>query len=109
MVHRDRVYRITKIEFEEELYKKLEEHTWTPCTAFEYDGLTFFNDSFSPDGAQEYAVFMGDDQVESLTVSWMKKGELKKYVARIREAPEVFARSCRPKSDHPEGYCHLCA
>jgi hypothetical protein len=38
------------------------------------NGYLFLNDSFSPDGAQEYAVFKISNgqfiQIESITVSW---------------------------------------
>jgi hypothetical protein len=35
----------------------------------------FLNDSFSEDGAQEYAVVRDGRQIESLTVSWMARAE----------------------------------
>ena len=38
--------------------------------------LLFLNDSFSEDGAQEYAVVRQGRQIEALTVSWMSRAEL---------------------------------
>src|SRR6266446_7026540 len=55
----------------EELTEKLTQHTWTLCACFEYQKLLLANDSFSEDGAQEYAVYHEGREIESLTVSWM--------------------------------------
>lgn len=82
MMHTTRRFQIADVASVEELAKKLHEHTWTLCTAFRVGDLVLANDSTSPDGAQEYAVFrpLKDSaghykQIESLTVSWFESEE----------------------------------
>lgn len=70
MIHRKRRFLVTHVESAEELAEMLSEQTWTLCTAFEHRGLLFLNDSFSEDGAQEYAAVRAGEQIESITFSW---------------------------------------
>ena len=72
MIHKNRLYAIADVPTAAELARELRRCTWTSCTGFRLGGLLVVNDSFSPDGAQEYAVFQEKSmlQVESLTVSW---------------------------------------
>ena len=59
-----------------QLVTALCDQTWTTCQGFSWSGLLLLNDSFSADGAQEYAVIRGGRQIESLTVSWMTAADL---------------------------------
>lgn len=85
MLHHHRKFAATVVPSIRELTEKLTEHTWTLCTCFEYQGLLLANDSFSGDGAQEYAVYKEGRQIESLTVSWMTR-------ERIQEVIEALLR-----------------
>ena len=79
MIHSNRLFAITTIDDPLDLAVKLTEYSWTLCTGFSCQGLLFLNDSFSEDGAQEFAVILPDDeghgyvsghQVESIAFSW---------------------------------------
>jgi hypothetical protein len=80
MMHDKRRFSIAQVDYLEFLAKKLFEMTWCCCNGFDCQGLRVLNDSTSPDGAQEYAIFKkvpGSDrweQIESLTVSWYESG-----------------------------------
>ena len=80
MIHHHRTFGVGVVGSLDELVEKLTEHTWTLCTCFAYQGLLFANDSFSEDGAQEYAVYKEDRQIESLTVSWMTRESLREVI-----------------------------
>lgn len=75
MLHQHRRFGVITVQSVGELVENLTEHTWTLCTGFSLQGLLFLNDSFSEDGAQEYAVVRDGRQIESLTVSWMSRAE----------------------------------
>ena len=94
----------------EELTEKLTEHTWTLCTCFAYQGLLLANDSFSEDGAQEYAVYKDARQVESLTVSWMPQERLQQVIEALlrgeyTEYGPVAPLHTEPASEHTCGLC----
>ena len=67
----------------------LTQHTWTLCTAFTLavdpsaPVLLFLNDSFSADGAQEYAVLRDGRQIESITFSWCSRAEAYDHIAYL--------------------------
>ncbi len=106
MIHKTRRYSIAAVATLEELAEKLAEYSWTLCTGFLSEGLLVVNDAFSPDGAQEFAVFRCPfsleelraestpelDQIESLTCSWMKPAEIAENLAALAgkaPAPEL--------------------
>jgi hypothetical protein len=110
MIHRHRVYRVTAVDDTEELATKLTEHCWTLCTAFQLRDLIFANDSFSADGAQEYAVVRNGRQVESLTVSWCTKAGLAQMLAELVDGTLGDDYGAAPlRIDHPDGPCAHCA
>ena len=82
MIHTNRVYQLVDdVSDIATLAETLTQHTWTRCTAFELRTspdaapLLFLNDSFSEDGAQEYAVVREGRQIESVTFSWCSRAE----------------------------------
>ena len=83
MLHHHRRFAVTVVSSMGELTEKLTQHTWTLCTCFEYRGLLLANDSFSGDGAQEYAVYKEARQIESLTVSWMTQERLQEVIEAL--------------------------
>lgn len=113
MLHKRRRFRVTEIESVDDLCEKLTQHTWTLCTGFrlrdEGQTLLFLNDSTSEDGAQEYAVFIGDRQVESITFGWCtleRAGELLRAVLAGHVVDMgSFELRLDESSDH---VCHLC-
>ncbi len=59
MIHTKRVWSVSEVESAEKLAEMLTEHTWTLCAGFVVVGhpeYLFLNDSFSEDGAGEFAV-----------------------------------------------------
>lgn len=112
MIHKHRRYRVVEVPSATELATKLSEYTWCGCNGFSIGDLVFLNDSFSADGAQEYAVFRGSRQIESLTASWMKPAELEGAIRRLLETHDdtkPFESNFTPRTDHPEGTCVYCA
>lgn len=116
MIHAKRPFSITDMATAEGLAEKLTKHSWTLCTGFRFGGHLFLNDSFSEDGAVEYAVIRESDgvQVESITFGWCTEAQAVEYIKRVVEAPDAEdARAFPPKvtqvRQHPAGSCPLCA
>jgi hypothetical protein len=112
MIHHQRRFAVTVIDSIEELVRQLTQYTWTLCTCLEYQGLFLANDSFSEDGAQEYAVYKEGRQIESLTVSWMTPTALQKVIEGLLrgefEEIEILPRhqlQTEPASEHRCGLC----
>lgn len=108
MMHKSRAHSLTTIATLDDLTEKLTDHTWTTCTGFAWRSLVILNDSTGPDGAQEYAIVKGGVQVESLTVSWMKRERLAEILTRLdaEEPTDTYGRvEVRP---HPKGSCAAC-
>lgn len=80
MVHRERRYCVVGVDSVEELAGRLTEHTWCGCNGFRLGDLLFLNDSFSPDGAQEFGVVRDGVQFESITFSWCSRTEAERYI-----------------------------
>ncbi len=120
MLHKNRVFRVVNrashgnlITTPNELAHILYDHTWCLCSGFQIDHLVFLNDSTSPDGAQEYAVFdiFAKKQIESLTVSWYDNVyKLEKEISSLLKSNEhhILHRDM-PSLNHPEGSCMHCA
>jgi hypothetical protein len=112
MIHHQRQFAVTIVSSLEELTEHLTAHTCTLCTCFAYQGLLLANDSFSEDGAQEYAVYKEGRQIESLTVSWMTRESLQEVIEGLLsgayEALEF--RPIQPLRTEPasEHSCALC-
>ncbi len=117
MIHRNRIFQIVEgVTDIGSLAESLTQHTWTLCTAFKLvtssdtPPLFFLNDSFSENGAQEYAVIRGGRQVESITFSWCSRAEAHNHIdylvqggggdygavdARLESAEEHLCPLCR--------------
>ena len=75
MIHTNRVFGVKTILDIKTLANEMYHYTWTGCTGYRLSEYLFLNDSFSPDGAQEFAVYRISDgkfiQIESITIfSW---------------------------------------
>jgi hypothetical protein len=112
MIHHQRVFGVTVIDDLAALVEQLTDRTWTLCTCFAYQGLLLANDSFSEDGAQEYAVYKDGRQIESLTVSWMTRESLREVIQGLQEGafPVLEFRPHHPLQTEPasEHSCALC-
>ncbi len=110
MLHHHRRFAVTVVPSIEELTEKLTQHTWTLCTCFAYHGLLLANDSFSEDGAQEYAVYKEARQIETLTVSWMTQERLHKVVEALLRGEYTEYGPVAPLHTEParEHTCSLC-
>lgn len=86
-------------------------NSWCLCNGFRFRHLLLLNDSFSEDGAQEFAVFdtRSGDQVDSLTVSWMTEVDLCEKLQDMLQWPEGDNLEGNEPLPHPEGPCSFCA
>lgn len=112
MLHARRAFQIHEFTDMREVARKLVETTWTLCSGFKCDGLILVNDSTSENGAQEYAVFHGEQQIESLTVSWMESADqLYEILEKLSKDPKSGVRMGKHKLlTHPDGEsCRYCA
>jgi hypothetical protein len=110
MIHNKREYTVKRIETREELADKLVNYVWCGCNGWLYGDMAFLNDSFSGDGAQEYAVFRNGVQIESITFGWCKLPQAIKYIAELEEGGGVDMGDTMPLIVPNEGHrCHLCA
>ena len=110
MIHHHRTFSVGVVGSLDELVDKLTTRTWTLCTCFAYQGLLLANDSFSEDGAQEYAVYKDGRQIESLTVSWMTRESLAEVIQGLQDGayPGVAFRPHHPLQTEPAS-AHSCA
>ena len=87
--------------------------TWTLCTGFalEHGGerYLFLNDSFSEDGAQEYAVLRCGRQVESVTFGWCTYERAIEIIRDILAGQVEDLGPTTPRLDHGDTHCPLCA
>lgn len=112
MIHKNRKYRIVEVASLLELAQKLAGGaTWCSCNGFTCNTLTLLNDSFSADGAQEYAVIRNGRQIESLTCSWMSVEELHATLGRLdaHGAPSLGEGKPFEIKIHDPGVCGDCA
>ncbi len=110
MLHHHRRFAVTVVPSLEELTEKLTQYTWTLCTCFEYQGLLLANDSFSEDGAQEYAVYHEGREIESLTVSWMTRARLQEVIETLLRGEYEAYGPVAPLHTEPasEHRCSVC-
>jgi hypothetical protein len=90
LIHTHRIFHIAEdLTDIAALAESLTQHTWTLCTGFKLvtdpaaPPLLFLNDSFSEDGAQEYAVVRNGRQIESITFSWCSRAEAYNHIAYL--------------------------
>ena len=113
MIHKHRTFQIaedvTRIAL---LAENLTQHTWTLCTAFKLvtapdaEPLLFLNDSFSENGAQEYAVIRDGRQIESITFSWCSQGEAYNHIAYLVRGGGIDCGPLEPRLEPAD--THLC-
>ncbi len=108
MVHKNRAFGVADIEDDVELAKKLTEQTWTLCTGFRHKGYLYLNDSFSEDGAAEYAIVREKDriQVESITFGWCDLDKALRYIREI--SADVYHECYGAVTNSVEGREHSC-
>jgi len=115
MIHSSRRFFVADVSTANELAKKLTDMTWTGCTGFrlrdDKRALLFLNDSFSGDGAQEYAVFdeATAQQIESITFSWCTEQRALEHITNLLAGGGVpFGSAGLPSLEH-RGPCRHCA
>jgi len=113
--HNSRHFRLSQIESIEELCDATWEYINCPCTAFQLGDLILACDATGPDGAQEWAAFVASKkiQVESFTVSWMKKKEwlnqLHRLVGKIKGGESFeWQKETMPIIDEVHAPCYWC-
>lgn len=113
MIHLNRKYQIKNLPSVEDLAKKLT-RSWCACQGFTVGNLLALNDAFSDDGVQEFGVFVDGEEVESITVSWMKEEEILTALRRIIEERRfdingIYCLPNRMQGHGPNNSCPLCA
>lgn len=111
MMHINRKFNVMKLESFKALAKILFNGTQCLCTGFQLGYFIFLNDSFSEDGAQEYAVIKHGVQIDSLTVSWMEsERELIDSFNDLATIPSPMVSEIENlKLDYEPGHsCYLC-
>jgi len=118
MWHKRRKFVVADVASPEELLDKFkgEVGTWCRCNGWRCQGYLWLNDSLSENGAQEYAVVREADmmQVESVTVSWMRREELGQFIRSLasQENPlhlEMVTNAIESGEEHRRSRCPLCA
>lgn len=109
MMYPKRPHKVCEVADLATLVHKLTNYTWTTCSAFSWRSLTLLNDSTGPDGAQEYAVIRASEQIESITVSWMKPDELRELLEQYERGEGAAMHKAVTLVEHPQGYCPRCA
>lgn len=117
MFETKRTYTIKKVDAAYQLADWLTQMTWCGCNGFEYNGYLFLNDSTSPDGAQEYAIYriLNNGQhkkTESVTFGWMSYQEavtwIKTRLTKDDAFPTINATVIN-LDDNPAHRCFMCA
>ena len=114
MIHTDRVFCMKEVSDIETLANQLFHYTWTGCTGCRLDDYLFLNDSFSPDGAQEFAVFRKYDgkfnQIESITiVNWrFSENHLEDVLTQAMQSQLNMGVYKLQIEDAEIHKCHLC-
>jgi hypothetical protein len=105
------------------LAHKLVDYDWTGCTAWQLDGVIYANDSTGPDGAQEYAAILieqdgrGPDgaglimgrQVETITFSWCTVDRAAEIIRQVAAGVYGMDQPITLQVDGPGHECPLCA
>jgi len=114
MIHTDRVFGVKTVYDIKTLANQLFHYTWTGCTGYRLDEYLFLNDSFSPDGSQEFAVFRKSDgkfiQIESITiVNWrFSENHLEDVLTQAMQSQLSMGSYELLLEDVSEHRCHLC-
>jgi hypothetical protein len=110
VIHRNRTFTVADVSSAEEVAQKVTEQSWTLCTGFRLCDLLFLNDSFSEDGAQEYAVIRDDRQVETITFSWTSPARALELIEWLIDGGTSDMGPFSPQiDDSPHHRCPLCA
>jgi hypothetical protein len=118
MIHHRRRFSVADIATAEELAQRVTGRTLCGCNGFRLAGYLFLNDSFSEDGAQEYAVYRVTEdgsyvQIESITFGWCSEAEALAYIREIADGTNTMtlttgeALTVQTPTEH--GRCQLCA
>ena len=115
MLHKKRSFTVEAVETAEELAKKLTQYTWCGCNGFRLGDVLYLNDSFSPDGAQEYGVVYAGKQIESITFGWCSEPQALELIKQMEQQVKdnsfnVYSdveNAIQSSTEH--GRCHLCA
>jgi len=120
MIHHRRRFNVADIDTAATLAQILTRGTQCLCSGFRVAGYLFLNDSFSEDGAQEYAVFRvasdgQHEQIESITFGWCNYAQTLDYIERIVRG-ELAVRcttggplTVQTHQEHRAQRCQLCA
>jgi hypothetical protein len=112
MIHTDRVFGVMAIPDISTLANQLFHYTWTGCTGYQLGDYLFLNDSFTPYGAQEFAVFRITDldyiQIESITIWTSNEEHLEGVLSQSMQFRMNLGTHQLLLEDVSEHRCSLC-
>ncbi len=112
MIHTDRVFGVMAIPNISTLANQLFHYTWTGCTGYQLGDYLFLNDSFTPYGAQEFAVFRITDldyvQIESITIWTSNEEHLEGVLSQSMQSGMNLGTHQLLLEDVSEHRCYLC-
>jgi hypothetical protein len=112
MIHIDRVFGVQYVSDIKTLANQLFHYTWTGCTGYQLNEYLFLNDSFTPFGAQEFAVFRITDldyiQIESITVWNSNEEHLEGILSQSMQSKMNLGTYQLKLEDVLEHCCNLC-
>lgn len=115
MIHSKRRFSVLDVQDAEELADKLTQHVWCGCCGFRHAGLLYLNDSTSPDGAGEWAIFdeQSGVQIDSVTFGWMDTADEALETIRLLSSGNLrtpMSEDSVPRIETPDehGSCPLC-
>lgn len=110
VIHAKRRFAVSVVESAEQLAEKLTEYYWTRCTGFQLFGLLFLNDSFSEDGAQEWAVYRAGCQLDTVTFSWCSRDRALEIIQNLLKREGEGSSGVLPRTEPADqhGSCPLC-
>jgi hypothetical protein len=112
MIHTDRVFGVQYVSTIKTLANQLFQYTWKCCTGYQLGDYLFLNDSLTPYGAQEFAVFRITNldyiQIESIAVWTSNEEHLKGVLSQSIKSRMNFGTYQLKLEDVLEHRCNLC-
>jgi hypothetical protein len=114
MIHTDRVFGVMAIPDIKTLTRKMYHWRYNSCEGYQQGKHLFLNDSSSPAGDQEFAVFRVSDgkfiQIGTMTIPdrSFTENHLKNLLVEAKKSKKMLKTYTLQIEDAAEHQCHLC-
>jgi hypothetical protein len=114
MIHTDRVFGVMAIQDIKTLTRKMYHWRYNSCEGYQQGKHLFLNDSSSPAGDQEFAVFRVSDgkfiQIGTMTIPdrSFTENHLKNLLVEAKKSKKMLKTYTLQIEDAAEHQCHLC-